>query len=149
LDSISRPEFHEIFDRVSVNIDLAGCINALAIEHVLEEARDRSKDKFKIGRGKARRAEYGRQTEWLDTLIEHDFAGRATFEARLDPRGTIALTLIHGRQEAQRIMAQRKASLRSRLTYRPIPRVPIVPKKVPELRRKPTYRRHRRERPRE
>ena len=124
-------------------MELAGCTNALAIEFALKEARDESKAKFKLNRVKARKAELGRQAEWLDTLIETDFAGRATFEARRDPRGPIALTLIYGKQEARRIIAERKARLRSRLTYRPFPQVPTVPKKIPELRRIPTRRRKR------
>lgn len=141
MDSVPRYEFHAIFDRVSSNIDLEGCTSALAIELALKEVRDQSKAKAKINRTAARRMEFGKRAEWLDTLLEHDFAGRAIFEARRNPQGSIALTLIYGRQQArQRIEAQKKAALRSRLTYRHFPQVPI-PKKIPELRRKPTFRR--------
>lgn len=141
MDSISRYEYHEIFDRVSLDIDLKYCTNALAIEQALIEVRSRCKAKSKISRTKTGRARYGRRAEWLDTLIETDFAGRAIFEAHRKPHGIIATTLKYGRQEAQRrIMAQRTAQLRARMTYGTAPRVPTVPtpRRVP---RKPWYRR--------
>ena len=149
LDSIPRYEFHEIFDRVSANIDLEGCTSALAIEEKMEEVRGKCKAKSKINRTKTGRARYGRRASWLDNLIENDFAGRTIFEARSNPRGLIALTLTYGRQEAQqRILAQRKAAIRSRLAYGVIPRVARtvgvsgVPRR-PEFSRIPTYRRRR------
>lgn len=100
MDSISRYEYHEIFDRVSLDIDLKYCTNALAIEQALIEVRSRCKAKSKISRTKTGRARYGRRAEWLDTLIETDFAGRAIFEAHRKPHGIIATTLKYGRQEA-------------------------------------------------
>jgi hypothetical protein len=139
MESIPRYEFHKIFDRVSQNIDLQHCTSALAIELALREARDKSKVLSKRNRVKASRVEFGRQAEWLDTLIEHDFAGRAIFEATRNPRGSIALTLMYGRQEARRIQAQRRAQLRSRLAHPSAPRIP----KRPEFRRKATFRRRR------
>jgi len=147
MDSVPRYEFHLIFDRVSMNIDLKGCTSALAIERALKEVRDRSKAKFKIVRDRARRVKYGRRAEWLDTLIENDFAGKAIFEAHRNPHGIIAMTLTYGRQEAQqRILAQRRAQLRARITYGTAPRVPAVPttRRVPKKwwqRRIPTHRR--------
>ena len=139
MDSVSRPEFHEIFERVSANIDLKQCTNALAIEQKLKEVRDRSKVKFKTSKTRTRRIKLGRRTEWLDTLIEADFAGRVIFEASRNPRGKIALTLIYGRQEAQRrILAQRKAALRSRGAFIIVPR---RVSRIPEYRRIPTHRR--------
>jgi hypothetical protein len=147
MDSVTRYEFHKIFDRVSENIDLKGRTSALAIELKLKDVRDRSKAKFKIYKASAKRVEAGRRAEWLDTLIEHDFAGRTIFEAIRNPRGMIALTLKHGRQEArQRILAQRRAELRARGFYAVVPRVARLPKiqevpRRPEFRRIPTHRR--------
>jgi len=139
MDSISRPEFHEIFERVSANIDLKQCTNALAIEQKLKEVRDRSKVKFKTSKTRTRRVEVGRRTEWLDTLMEHDFASRAIFEASRNPRGIIAMTLKYGRPEAQRrILAQRRAALRSRGAFIIVPR---RVSRIPEYRRIPTHRR--------
>jgi hypothetical protein len=90
---------------------------------------------------KTSRIELGQRTEWLDTLIEHDFAGRTIFEASRNPRGIIALTLIYGRQEAERrILAQRKAALRSRGAFVIVPR---RISRIPEYRRIPTHRRQR------
>lgn len=147
MDSVTRYEFHKIFDRVSAHINLKNCTSALAIELKLTDVRDRSKAKFKICKARAKRVEAGRRAEWLDTLIEHDFAGRTIFEASRNPRGIIALTLIHGRQEArQRILAQRRAELRARGSYGIIPRVARLPDvqevpRRPEFRRIPTHRR--------
>lgn len=141
MDSISRPEFHEIFDRVSMTVDLKGCLSALEMERKLDEARDLCKAKTKIVKRRARKAKYGRRAEWLDTLIESDFAGRAVFEACRDPHGFLALTLKYGRSDArQRILAQRRAQLRARITYGTAPRVPAVPTtgKAPK---KPWFRR--------
>jgi hypothetical protein len=149
MDSISRPEFAQIFDRVYSHIKLKGRPSALAIELELIEVRDRCKAKSKTSPTRTERAKYGRRAEWLDTLIEHDFAGRVMFEAHRNPHGLIALTLKYGRQEAlQRIKAQRKAAIRSRLAYGTIPRaartlgVPGIPKR-PEFSRIPTHRRRR------
>ena len=146
VDSISRPEFHAIFDRVSKNIDLKRCTTAQAIEEELKDVRDKSKAKHKIAKASeiARTREkavvFGKRAEWLDTLIEHDFAGRTIFEAYREPKGIIALTLIHGRQMArQRILAQKRAALRWVLAQRG-PGVPGIPRR-PEFRRIPTHRR--------
>lgn len=145
MDNVSRYEFHAIFDRVSATIDLKGCTTALAIELALREVRDKSKAKLKIHRAKVMGAEFGRKAEWLDTLIEKDFAGRTIFEARRNPQGPIAVTLIYGRKEArQRTEAQRRAALRAILALRAVPRIPRVAKRIPELRRVPTHRRQRR-----
>lgn len=147
MDSVPRYEFHTIFDRVSATIDLKGCTTALAIELALREVRDKSKAKLKFHRGKVMGSEFGRKVEWLDTLIEKDFAGRTIFEARRNPQGPIALTLFYGRQRAlQRIEAQRRTALRYIIALGAgprVPRVPVVPKRIPELRRKPTYRKRR------
>ena len=139
MDSVQRYEFHEIFDRFSRNVDLEGCMSALAIEQKMIEVRDRSKAKSKASATRTGRAKFGGRAEWLDTLIEHDFAGRAIFEAARNPRGIIAMTLKYGRQEAQRrILAQRKAALRSRGAFIVVPsRV----SRIPEYRRIPTHRR--------
>lgn len=147
MDSIQRYEFHAIFDRVTRTIDLQYCTSALAIEQKLIEARNKSRAKSKIYRTKA--SAFGRKAEWLDRLIEHDFAGRAIFEAHRNPHGFIAMTLIYGRQGAMlRIEAQRKTAIRSRLAYGAIPRVaetlrvPGAPRR-PEFSRIPTHRRRR------
>jgi hypothetical protein len=118
LDSISRPEFAGIFDRVSLVVELAGATTALRIENRLKieihRAKSISKD-IKEVRLRALRKFYWSKAEKLDKLKEHDFAGRAIHEANRDPKGSIALTLLHGREEAmKRIKAQKKAAIRAR-----------------------------------
>lgn len=145
MDNITRYEFHKIFDRVTDSVDLGGCLGALAIENKLKEARDWSRTKSKISKTKARRVKFGGRAEWLDTLIEHDFAGRAIFEASRNSHGLIALTLKYGKKKArERILAQKRAELRSRGAFAIVPR---RASRVPKYRRIPTYRRRfRRER---
>ena len=140
MDSVTRQEFHKIFDRVSMDVDLQGATNAVFIENRLKIVRHMSKTKAKDAKLALGRQFYGFKTEELDKLIEHDFAGRAIFEAHIDPHGIINLTLIHGRQMAQqRIMAQKRAALRLALAQR-FPDVSRIPER-PEFRRIPTRRR--------
>jgi len=140
MDSVSRPEFHRIFDRVSMDIDLQGATNAVSIENRLKVARHMSKTRAKAAKVTLGRQFYGFKAEELDKLIEHDFAGRAIFEAHREPKGIIALTLIHGRQMAQqRILAQKRAALRWVLAQRGLG-VPGIPRRL-EFRRIPTHRR--------
>lgn len=145
MDSLQRYEFHAIFDRVTDTVDLEGCLSALGIENRLKAVRDWSKTKSKISKTKAGRLRFGGRAEWLDNLIEHDFAGRAIFEAGRDPHGIIRMTLKYGRQEARiRILAQKRAELRSRGAYAIVPR---RVSRIPEYRRIATHRRRfRRER---
>jgi hypothetical protein len=115
LDSISRPEYTGIFCRFSMDVDLKGATNAMAIENRLKVARAESKARAKAAKVTLGKQFYGFKAEQFDKLIEHDFAGRAIFEAMRDRKGIIALTLIYGRQEAkQRILAQKRAAIRAR-----------------------------------
>ena len=38
MDSVSRPEFHKIFDRISTDVDLKGATTAIAIENCMKLA---------------------------------------------------------------------------------------------------------------
>lgn len=115
MDSISRPEFHAIFDRVSIDVDLKDATNALAIENRLKVVRHQSKTRAKAAKVELGRKFYGFKAEEFDKLIEHNFAGRTISEAARDRKGIIALTLFYGREEAkQRILAQKRAAIRAR-----------------------------------
>jgi hypothetical protein len=134
-----------MFHRLSMDVDLTGLTSALAIELALKEARSISKAKYKICRTEAVRERHGKRAEFLDVLIEHDFGSRAIFESRVNPTGSIALTLKYGRQEADRIIAQRRAEMRMRIPCQTVPRAPTVPArrmvlKKPWFRRIPTHR---------
>ena len=145
VDSVSRPEFHKIFDRISARVDLEGATTAIAIENrmklsvLLAKNKAESIRKLKDLRRTLRRelgkkaSEFDKQiwrlkaginrmmasqimyrAEQIDKLIEHDFAGRAIFEANRAPKGIIANTLRYGRKEAQkRIIAQKRAQVRA------------------------------------
>jgi len=121
MDSLSRPEFGKIFDRVSIGVELAGATTAIRIENRLKietrRARSIAKDIKEVRLLKLRRF-YGSKAERLDKLIEKDFAGRAIFEANRAPKEIIAQTLLHGRKEAiKRVRAQKKAAIRGRLPF--------------------------------
>jgi len=140
MDSISRPEFAGIFDRVTMDVDLKGCTSAIQIGNYLKIARHYAKTKSKESKWEFNRRAYGFKAEEFDKLLEYDFAGRVISEAQREPKGIVALTLIHGRQMAQqRILAQKRAALRWVLAQRG-PGVPGIPRR-PEFRRIPTHRR--------
>jgi hypothetical protein len=145
LDSVSRAEFHEIFDRLSAKVELRGATTPAEIEkrmalsvwvskkeaesiRKLEDLRKtlrrelgKKAGEFQkqiwrlkqgINRAIATRRRY--DAEQIDKLLEHDFAGRAIFEARTAPMGIISMTLLYGKNEAEkRILAQRRAAVRA------------------------------------
>ena len=145
MDSVSRPEFHKIFDRISAYVDLKGATTAIAIENRMKIAIFMSKKqaesikligdlkrtlrrelgrkasefdkqifrlKSGINRAIVRQTRY--RAENINKLMEHDFAGRAIFEANIAPKGIIANTLRYGRKEAlKRILAQKRVAVRA------------------------------------
>jgi hypothetical protein len=55
----------------------------------------------------------------FENLIEYGFARRVIDEARIDPRGKIAMTLRYGYEEAKRrLLAQARAKIRVNLRIR-------------------------------
>lgn len=132
MDSVPSYVFHQIFDRISLEVNLTGCRSAVAIENRLKVARHQAKT---LAKTEPARKYWWFKAEELDKLIEHDFAGRAIFLANRYPRGIIALTLIFGRKTArQKIQAQRRVAARPRLDFTRV-------QKIPELRRRLVYRR--------
>jgi hypothetical protein len=118
LDSVPRSEFAGIFDRVTAVVELAGATNATRIENRMKieihRSQSISKD-IKDLRLRRLRKHYWWKADQLDKLKEHDFAGRAIFEANRDPNGFIAKTLLYGREEAMRqIKAQKRAEIRAK-----------------------------------
>ena len=115
MDSLSRPEFSGIFNRVSMDIELKGATSSVGIENRLKIARHYSKTRAKVAKKAFMRKSYGFKAEELDKLIEHDFAGRAIYEANRDLKGKIAETLMYGREEAlKRAKVRAKARIRRR-----------------------------------
>jgi hypothetical protein len=116
LDSVSPHEFHKIFDRTSMDVDLRGATSAVRIDNYLKIARQQSKDRAKQAKQVIGREWYGIKTHKIDNLLEHGFADRAIYEALRDRKGMINLTLNYGRREAlERIRAQKRAQIRARL----------------------------------
>jgi len=144
VDSVSRPEFHKIFDRISTDVDLKGATTAIAIENrmklavfmkkkevesirLIEDLKrtlrrelgrkasefDKQIWRLKSGINRVMAAQRRYRADQIDKLIEHDFAGRAIFEANRAPKGIIAMTLRYGKKEAKkRIIAQKRAEVR-------------------------------------
>lgn len=118
MDSLSRPEFHGIFDRVSMDVELEGATTAISIENRLKVERHYAKTRAKTAKRRYARRFYKFKAEELDRLLEHDFAGRAIYTANIDPKGIVAQTLLYGRGEARRrILAQKRAAIRARGWY--------------------------------
>ena len=117
MDSLSSYEFHKIFKRVDVVVELAGATTGTRIENRLNIEIHRSKSiakDIKEPRLMNLRKFYRSKADKLDKLKEHDFAGRAIHEANVRPKGIIAQTLLYGREEAmKRIKAQKRAALRA------------------------------------
>ena len=112
---VSRPEFSQIFDRTSEDVDLKNCTTPQQIDNALKIERHKSKMKAREAKVRVVREYHAYRTEQLDKLIEKDFSGRAIFEANRNPKGMIGQTLLHGRVEARkRVLAQKRAEIRSR-----------------------------------
>lgn len=110
----SRPEFAEIFDRTSQEINLEGCTTPLQINRVLNKETARAKVKAKLSKVAVQRAYMAWVAEQLDKLIHKDFSGRAIYEANRAPREIIAQTLVYGRVEARkRVLAMKRDKVRS------------------------------------
>lgn len=112
MDSITRGEFHGIFNRVSKTINLKGCRSPDDIdkklanaEHYYKKARsvvgkDTKEDRF-IRKRLSRKAKHARQ------LIENGsptFSQMIFIEAADNPHGIVNMTLHYGRKKAREIM---------------------------------------------
>jgi len=114
MDSVSSYEFHGIFDRVSIYIDLQGCVTAQAINEKLWKARETCKRKYLEAKNPFERTKYRNAVAGYVNLIRHGFANRVLEEAAIEPNGPIANTLLYGRAEAKR---RRDAQRRSRMRF--------------------------------
>ena len=117
LDSLSIPEFAGIFDRVSMDIDLAGATTGIAIENRLKVHRHYAKTRARSAKRVRGRKFYGFKAEELDKLIEHDFSGRAIHEANVRPKGLICQTLLYGREEALKRVKERAKAVIKAMAY--------------------------------
>jgi hypothetical protein len=113
MDNISSPEFHAIFHRV--NVDLKGAFTVENINKRLYDAKLKCIRKRSFAKTQSERSKLKRSTIFYDRLRENGFAERTLREALKRPKGIIAMTLKHGKEEAKRrILAQRKVSIRIR-----------------------------------
>jgi hypothetical protein len=115
MDSISSYEFHEIFDRVTVYIDLEGKCTEYEIQKSLEFARDKCRRLAEKAKTAKERNSLKRDAISYNNLVQNRFAARVIEEATNNPDGIIALTLLYGKAEAkQRILAQERARIRAK-----------------------------------
>lgn len=87
-----------------------GLVSELGPKRAREFDRQIAFLKAGINRALAARMKY--DAEQLNKLVEHDFAGRAIYEANKYPNGEIAQTLIYG-VASPRMLAQRRAQTRA------------------------------------
>jgi hypothetical protein len=113
MDSIPSFEFHEIFSRVSIYVDLQGKVTAQAMNEELWKAREKCKRKHLEARNAYDRVKFRNVVARYGNLIRNGFAQRTLKEALIEPEGFIANTLLFGRIEAKRRLdAQRRSRMR-------------------------------------
>jgi len=113
MDEMPNYEFHEIFDRVSSNVDLKGKFTVIEIEKALWRVREYCRRGYQKSETARERARFKIAKVSYDNLLQHGFAHRVIEEASLDPQGFIAMTLRFGKIEARRrLLAQKKTRMR-------------------------------------
>jgi hypothetical protein len=113
MDSVSSFEFSEIFDRISSNINLQGKLSVHDIEKELFKAREQCRKRYFGAETMQERTRFKAAIKGYDNLLHYGFANRVIEEAAEEPRGFIAMVLIHGKIEAKRRLdAQRRSRMR-------------------------------------
>lgn len=110
MDSLKDKEFNEIFERISITIDLKGCktpgdVNRRLRQKIQEES-------YLAGPKILALLHATNQKSALERLIP-GFGRRSIDEAYANPKGTVALTLKYGRTKAKEILANRERTRRS------------------------------------
>lgn len=96
MDFVPDKEFHEIFDRVSKEVDLRGCKTPADVNRRLKQ---KIKQQIYAANNPLKKLRATNRATFLKNLIPA-FAKRVIDEAHTEPRGKIALTLKHGRKKA-------------------------------------------------
>ena len=125
MDSISSPEFAEIFDRTTDNVNLCGKTSSEAIAEKLNNIKNKCLEMRRIAKTSKARGKLKRTALQYQNLIDYDFPERTIREARAKPNGIVAMTLQYGKAEARaRILARKKTQIRVRRRpeFRPYPR---------------------------
>ena len=101
MDSISSPEFHKIFNRVTEYIDLKGKFTVEEIEEELRKARKKCLKLRRKAETSQERAKFKRAATGYGNLLEHGFAARSVYEANASPKGIVAMTLRYGKKRSK------------------------------------------------
>jgi hypothetical protein len=113
MDSLSSPEFHKIFNRVTEYIDLKGKFMVEEIEEELRKAREKCLKLRRKAETSQDRAKFKRSAIGYGNLLEYGFSSRVVYEANVNPKGIVAMTLKYGKKVAKRrILAQKRAQIR-------------------------------------
>jgi hypothetical protein len=119
MDSVPRYEFYGIFGRLPKTFNIKSKCTEEEIEDELIKTRDKCLRKAKKAETSKDRAKFKRAAIHYNNLIEHGFAARVLYEARINPKGLIGMSLKYGIPEAkERILAQKRAQIRSRFGRR-------------------------------
>ena len=120
MDSIPSYEYESIFYRAADSVDLKGKFTVRAIEDELVRARERCRRLYGRAETSRQRIRLKLAITQLNRLLEYGFAQRAIYEANINPRGLVAMTLKYGKAEVKRrILAQRRANIRFHYSRRP------------------------------
>ena len=113
-EKMASPEVAKEFDRVSGKVNLKGATDAAEIEKRMEFKVDLWRTRAKIVKTKWAKKRNRRNANWFDTMIEHGFPDRVILEAIKAPKGIIAQTLLHGKEEAKRrVLAYRRQRIKA------------------------------------
>jgi hypothetical protein len=110
MDSLKDKEFNEIFERISMTIDLKGCRTPQDINRRIR--RRIQKESYVAGPRILALLRATNQKSALERLIP-GFGQRTIDEAYANPKGEVALTLKYGRRKAKDILANRERTRRS------------------------------------
>lgn len=105
MDFMPDKEFHKLFDRISIIVDLRGAATPREINKRLN--RKIKEYRYLSRKGQLASFRASRMPDFLKRLISAGFGMRTIDEAVANPRGKIALTLKYGRGKARRILRKR------------------------------------------
>ena len=120
MDSMPSYEYYSIFNRTSDSVKLKGKFTVRAIENELIRARENCRRLYGRAETAGQRVRLKLAIVQFSRLLEYGFAQRAIYEANINPRGLVAITLKYGKAEVKRrILAQRRANIRFHYSRRP------------------------------
>jgi len=115
MDSVPSYEFHKIFRRVSVNVNLKGAFTPEEIDEKLERAQKKFQIKAKRAATEAKKKRLYKKAKAIEILQDKNFSEKTIAEAISNRYGIVNLTLHYGREKAEEMkLAFERARIRRR-----------------------------------